>query len=86
MAATEIVRARIDAGLKADATGILAEMGLTVSDAIRLMLIRVVADKALPFEVRAPNPVTAAAMDDAVSGKVQRFDTVDSLLADLKTD
>lgn len=86
MAAAEIVRARIDASLKADATGILAEMGLTVSDAIRLLLIRVVADKGLPFEVRAPNALTAAAIDDAVSGRVEQYGTVDDLMTGLKTD
>lgn len=86
MAAAEIVRARIDADLKAHASEVLAGMGLTVSDAIRLLLVRVVADKALPFDVRIPNQVTAAAIAEAVSGEVQRTDTVESLLVDLKTD
>jgi DNA-damage-inducible protein J len=54
MAAAEVVRARIDAGLKRDATEVLGTMGLSVSDAIRMMLVRVVADRSLPFEVRSP--------------------------------
>ncbi len=52
MAALDTVRARIDADLKRDATAALAEMGLTVSEAIRLLLVRVAAEKALPFDVR----------------------------------
>jgi DNA-damage-inducible protein J len=61
-------------------------MGLSVSDAIRLMLVRVVSDKALPFDVRVPNAETQAAMRDIQEGKVKRFDSVDALMADLNDD
>ncbi|SEH94037.1 type II toxin-antitoxin system RelB/DinJ family antitoxin [Pseudomonas fuscovaginae UPB0736] len=54
MASTEVVRTRIDSDLKADATAILEEMGVTVSQAIRMMLIQVVQTKELPFQVKAP--------------------------------
>lgn len=83
MASLDVVRARIDPELKRDATAVLAEMGLTVSDAIRLMFVRVAAEKALPFEVRTPNAATVAAMKAAERGEVTSFDTVDDLLADL---
>ncbi|MDP3117961.1 MAG: type II toxin-antitoxin system RelB/DinJ family antitoxin [Phenylobacterium sp.] len=83
MASLEMVRARIDADLKREAASALADMGLTVSDAIRLMLIRVATDKALPFEVRTPNATTRAALDAAVRGEVTKVDTFDALLADL---
>lgn len=83
MASLEMVRARIDADLKREAASALADMGLTVSDAIRLMLIRVATDKALPFEVRTPNATTRAALDAAVRGEVTEVDSVDALLADL---
>ena len=63
MASVELVRARIDADLKRDATAALADMGLTISDAIRLMLVRVASEKALPFDVRTPNATTRAALD-----------------------
>jgi DNA-damage-inducible protein J len=82
MAALDTVRARIDADLKRDATAALAEMGLTVSEAIRLMLVRVAAEKALPFEVRIPNAKTKAAIEAADRGELSRFDTVEALLAD----
>lgn len=83
MAAAEVVRARVDSGLKKEATAVLSSMGLSVSDAIRLMLVRVAADKALPFDLRAPNAETQAAMRDIQKGRVTRFDSVSALMADL---
>ena len=83
MAAAEVVRARIDAGLKRDATEVLGTMGLSVSDAIRMMLVRVVADRSLPFEVRSPNRETEAALKAAADGKIARFASVADLMADL---
>ncbi|MBK7767629.1 MAG: type II toxin-antitoxin system RelB/DinJ family antitoxin [Sulfuritalea sp.] len=58
MAATAFVRARIDETLKQEAAAVLAEMGLTVSDVVRIVLTRVAKDKALPFEMRVPNRLT----------------------------
>lgn len=86
MPAIDVVRARIDTRLKKEATAVLSEMGLSVSDAIRLMLVRVVSDKALPFDVRIPNAETQAAMRDIQAGKVKRFDSVEALMADLNDD
>jgi DNA-damage-inducible protein J len=86
MPAVDVVRARIDTRLKKEATAVLSEMGLSVSDAIRLMLVRVVSDKALPFDVRIPNAETQAAMRDIQQGKVTRFDSVEALMADLNDD
>jgi DNA-damage-inducible protein J len=86
MPAVDVVRARIDTRLKKEATAVLSEMGLSVSDAIRLMLVRVVSDKALPFDVRIPNAETQAAMRDIQQGKVKRFDSVEALMADLNND
>ncbi|WP_257546979.1 type II toxin-antitoxin system RelB/DinJ family antitoxin [Sphingopyxis sp. DBS4] len=86
MPASEIVRARIDATLKNRATLVLEDMGLTVSDAIRLMLVRIVADEALPFEIRTPNAETEAALREARAGKVERFTSVTAALAAAKKD
>lgn len=83
MASVEIVRARIEPDVKRDATAALAAMGLTVSDAIRLMLVRVAAEKALPFDVRTPNAATRAAMKAAERGDVTKVANVDALFADL---
>lgn len=65
MSADATVRARIDGQVKDQATAVLAEMGLSVSDAIRIMLMRIAAEHALPFEVRVPNAVTEAALRES---------------------
>jgi DNA-damage-inducible protein J len=83
MAAAEVVRARINPDLKKEATEVLGTMGLSVSDAIRMMLVRVVAERSLPFEVRSPNRETEAALEAAANRDVVRFADVGSLLADL---
>lgn len=59
-------------------------MGLSISDAIRLTLMRVVAEKAMPFELRVTNTVTTAAMTASRGGEgVARFNAADDLMADL---
>ncbi|MGH6925848.1 MAG: type II toxin-antitoxin system RelB/DinJ family antitoxin [Propylenella sp.] len=83
MSSDAVVRARIDGRVKAEAARVLARMGLTVSDAIRLMLVRVAADRALPFEVRAPNDETLAAMRELERGEGRSFASVEDLMADL---
>jgi len=80
-----VVRARIRSDVKKRAGAILAGMGLSLSDAIRLMLMRVAAEKALPFDVR-PNVETAAAMAQARKGKLRSFANVDELMADLNAE
>jgi len=55
MASDTVVRARIDGQVKEKAAKVLADMGLSVSDAIRLLLVRVATEKALPFEIKVPN-------------------------------
>lgn len=83
MAADSVVRARIDAATKDKATETLAEMGLSISDAIRLLLVRVAADKALPFALEAPNAATRKAMRELERGKGKRFASPDELFEDL---
>ena len=86
MAANAVVRARIDEQIKEEASVVLAAMGLTVSDAFRIMLTRVAREKALPFEPLVPNTETIEAMKEARRGKLPSFDTVDDLMADLSAD
>ena len=83
MSANAVVRARIDVHIKEEATVVLAAMGLTVSDAFRIMLTRVAREKALPFEPLIPNATTIEAMKEARKGKLPRFATVNDLMADL---
>lgn len=83
MAENAVVRARIDEHIKEEAPVVLAAMGLTVSDAFRIMLTRIAREKALPFEPLVPNETTIAAMREARVGNVKSFDGVDALMADL---
>jgi DNA-damage-inducible protein J len=80
------IRSRIEPDLKENATRILASCGLNVSDAVRLFLRQVVAQNGLPFEVKAPNAVTRAAMEEADSDNLPRFESVQELFDDLEKD
>jgi DNA-damage-inducible protein J len=80
---TTMVHVRIDQRVKNKATKALAKMGLSVSDAVRMMLVRVAAEEALPFDVRVPNPTTVKAMEAADRGEGRRFSSPEALLKDL---
>lgn len=80
MSANAIVQARINVAIKEEAASVLATMGLTVSDAVRLLLVRVAHDHALPFEPLVPNKKTISAMKEARKGKLTSFKTVKDLL------
>jgi DNA-damage-inducible protein J len=86
MAENAVVRARIDERLKEEASAILGAAGLTISDAFRMMLVRTVADRALPFDPLVPNEETIAAMKAARRGELVTVGGVDDLLADLHAD
>ncbi len=77
------VRARIDTATKERAADALEAMGLSISDAIRLLMLRVADEQRLPFEVRVPNAKTRKAIAELESGKGKRFRTVKALMEDL---
>ena len=83
MATTTMVHVRLDEKVKQRAERALDEMGLTVSDAVRVFLTRVAAEQALPFEVRVPARRTRAAMRELARGKGRRHASVDDLMASL---
>ncbi|HEY4113172.1 MAG TPA: type II toxin-antitoxin system RelB/DinJ family antitoxin [Rhizomicrobium sp.] len=83
MATTSMVHVRVDEKVKERATATLAKMGISVSDAVRMMLIRVAEEKALPFEVRVPNATTVKAMQSADRKQGKRFRSAEALLKDL---
>ena len=87
MSSTTMVHVRLDEQLKIQAAQTLAEMGLSVSDAVRVFLMRVVADKQMPFAIKAPNAMTRAAMaeaDEMTSAHRAHFSTAAELLDDLE--
>jgi DNA-damage-inducible protein J len=71
MTANAVVRARIDGQIKGEAAAVLAAMGLTVSDAFRMMLTKIAKEHALPFDPWSPNETTIAAMREARSGNLE---------------
>ena len=80
------VRARIDSITKERATDALKAMGLSTSDAIRLLMLRIADERRLPFEIKAPNATTRKAIDELEAGGGKRFASVDGLMADLHAD
>lgn len=69
MTSTAFVRARIDEKLKNEAALVLAEMGLTVSDVVRIALTKIAKEKALPFDMRVPNTKTIETFEKSDKGE-----------------
>jgi DNA-damage-inducible protein J len=80
------VRARIDTDTKERAARALEAMGLTISDAIRLLMLRIADERRLPFDVKVPNATTKKAIAELEAGKGIKFANVDDLMADLHAD
>lgn len=83
MVSNALVTTRIDGAVKEEAAAVLAGIGLTVSDAVRLMLIKISKEHALPFDPFIPNEETVAAMLEARRGRGKSFKSVKDLMADL---
>jgi DNA-damage-inducible protein J len=86
MAANQLVQIRIDGAIKEEAAAVLAAMGLTVSDAVRLMLTKVAREHALPFDLLIPNADTIAAMKEARAGNLPSVNSIADLKAALNAD
>ena len=80
------VRARIDSVTKKRAADALEAMGLSISDAIRLLMLRVAEEHRLPFEVKVPNAATRKAMAELEAGKCKSFKSIDAFMEDLNAD
>jgi DNA-damage-inducible protein J len=80
------VRARIDADTKDRATEALQAMGLSISDAIRLLMLRVADESRLPIEIKAPKATTRKAIKELEAGQGKKFSSVEALMADLNAD
>jgi DNA-damage-inducible protein J len=82
----DVVRARIDAGLKKSANTVLRKIGLTPSSAFRLLMVRIATEQRLPFEPLVPNAETEAAMREARKGGLRRFKNASEMLATLNAE
>ena len=80
---TTMVHVRVDEKTKQRAAKALSGMGISVSDAVRMLLVRVAAEKALPFDVKIPNATTGKAMRAAEAGKGKRVKSADALFEEL---
>jgi DNA-damage-inducible protein J len=83
MSATATVHVRVDEKVKQKAAKTLAAMGMSVSDVVRILLVRVAAEKTLPFELRVPNRKTVSAIEAGERGEVSRATSVEAMMADL---
>ncbi len=83
MANDSVIRARINGKIKEEATAVLAAIGLTPSDAFRLLMMRVAQEQALPFNLLMPNQETVAAIKSARAGQVKSFANLQELMGDL---
>ena len=86
MPQNQLVQARVDGEIKAQASAALADMGLTVSDAVRILLTRVAREKMMPLELMTPNAATLAAMEEAREGNLPRVSSVKELFKELNAD
>ena len=84
MAANQVIRARVDERLKEEATEILASLGLTVSDFMRIGLTKVVSERGLPFEMKVPNQLTAETLAKSERGEdLHRAKDADAMFDEL---
>jgi DNA-damage-inducible protein J len=87
MARSAMLHVRVDDEIKTQATEALASMGLSVSDAVRILLKRVINDQAFPLELKVPNVETRSAMEEAramLKARAPRFESADALFDDLE--
>jgi DNA-damage-inducible protein J len=82
MAADTIVRARIDASTKKRATAALDAMGLSISDAIRLLMLRIADEQRLPFAIEVPNAATCRAMKELENGNGKTYASTADMIRD----
>jgi DNA-damage-inducible protein J len=80
------VRARIDLDTKERAADALQAMGLSVSDAIRLLMLRIATEQRLPFDVKVPNSITQKAIIELEEGNSKKFSNIESLMTDIHAD
>jgi DNA-damage-inducible protein J len=83
MPANDYVRARIDPAVKNEAANVLSTLGLTVSDACRMMLTKIAREKRLPFGTEEPNEESLAAIREIEEGRGMRFNSAEALFKDL---
>ena len=85
MGNTAIVQATVEASLRDQASAVLAELGMTLEDALRLLLTQVVEERDLPLSMHIPNAETVAAMREADSGAGKHYASLDDLFKEMRS-
>lgn len=80
------VKARIDEDTKQRAAVALGKMGLSMSDAIRILMRRVADEGCMPFDIKIPNAETRGAIEELEAGKGYRAGSVEDMMAQLNAD
>jgi len=83
MSTDSTIRARLDDNIKHEAMAVLHDMGLTASDAIRMLMVKIAKERRLPFSPFEPNRETIAAIEELNKGNGKTFSSVDDLMDDL---
>lgn len=86
MTHSSMLHVRLDDATKADGGAVLDAIGLSASDAVRLLYRRLIADQAFPLELKVPNAATQTAMAEAdaiLAARNARFATGNDLIAAL---
>ena len=86
MAQNQLVQARINKVVKEKATVVLADMGLTISDAVRILLTKIAREKMVPLELLTPNSATLVAMEEAKTSDLPHVHSVNELFKELNAD
>ena len=86
MAANQLVQTRIDGAIKKEASVVLEAMGLTLSDAVRLLLTKIAREHVLPFDPLIPNEITITAIKEARAGNLSRANSINELKKALHAD
>jgi DNA-damage-inducible protein J len=85
-AADTYVHARIDINTEERAASVLEAIGLSISDALRLLMLRIVDERRLPFDLKQPNATTKKAITELEKRKGKKFASIDDLITDLHAD
>lgn len=85
MGTPSIVKATVDSALKSEASAVLAELGMTVDDALRLLLTQVVEEHSFRLAMHTPNAETIEAMREADRGEGKRYSSLDDLFKDMRS-
>ena len=79
---TAFIRARVEPRVKREAEAVLRTLGVDTTSAVTMFLKQISLHKGMPFEVKIPNKVTRAALNEKLDRRTAYKDA-DRLMADI---